>query len=311
MPKKKRRTKNTGSVLPLLLIAAVVGAAIVWAILPRSYRHSTHRVSTETVSAVTPVPERSEAPTTASPPEATPTVNAIETPKIVKPVGRGHGEAGPQVAIIIDDCGQWLETERGVIGLPIPVTLAVLPHVHYSKLISQEASHAGKGVMLHLPMEPVSHANPGPGEIKTDMTDDAIVAQAEDDIAQVPLAKGVNNHEGSEASADERVMRDVIGVIKDHGLFFVDSMTSSKSVGYSIAQADGVPNASRDVFLDDQADVAYTEKQLQHAMELAQKNGSAIAIGHPKPTTLEAIKAMYPQMQAAGVEFVLASDLVH
>ena len=215
-----------------------------------------------------------------------------------------------QVALIIDDCGQWLHTERGIIALPIPITLSVLPHVTYSTLIAQEAAAAGKGVMLHLPMEPLSHVNPGPGEIKTAMDDAAVAKQTEDDVAQVPLAKGVNNHEGSEASADPRVMKDVIGVIKQHDLFFIDSRTNAKSVGAEQAQDAGVPTASRNVFLDNQASVAYTESMLEHAVAIAKRDGSAIAIGHPKPTTLEAIRDLYPKMEAEGVRFVLAQDLV-
>ena len=172
------------------------------------------------------------------------------------------------------------------------------------------AADAGKGVMLHIPMEPLSHAYPGPGEIKDAMTDDQVTKQTEADVAQVPLAKGANNHEGSEASADDRVMKDVIAVLKAHDLFFVDSRTNAKSVGQAVAQDDGVPNAKRDVFLDNQADVAYTESMLEHAVEVAKRNGSAIAIGHPKPTTLAAIREYYPKMQAEGVTFVLASSLV-
>jgi uncharacterized protein len=216
-----------------------------------------------------------------------------------------------QVAIIIDDCGQWLDTEEALIALPIPITLSVLPHVHYTARIAQEAAGAGKGVMLHLPMEPISHVNPGPGEIKDAMTDEEVTKQTEDDVAQVPLAKGANNHEGSEASADDRVMRDVIAVMKAHDLFFVDSRTNAKSVAEADAENAGVPSAKRDVFLDNQADVAYTESMLQRAVDVAKRNGSAIAIGHPKPSTLAALKAYYPQMQAQGVQFVLAERLVH
>lgn len=164
--------------------------------------------------------------------------------------------------------------------------------------------------MLHLPMEPLSHAYPGPGEIKDAMTDDEVTKETEDDVAQVPLAKGANNHEGSEASADERVMKDVIAVIKAHDLFFVDSRTNAQSVAQAAAENAGVPSAKRDVFLDNQADVAYTESMLQRAADVAERNGSAIAIGHPKPSTLAAIKAYYPKMQAEGVQFVLAEQLV-
>jgi hypothetical protein len=216
----------------------------------------------------------------------------------------------PRVAIIIDDCGQWPKTERAYLQLPIPLTMAVLPHVAFTAEIAQAAAGAGKGVMLHLPMEPLSHRRAGPGEIDDSMSDDDVTKQTEDDVAQVPLAEGLNNHEGSEASADARVMRDVVAVAKSHDLFFIDSRTNVKTVGADEAAAAGVPNASRDVFLDNRADVAYTESMLERTVAIAESKGSAIAIGHPKPTTLEALRAMYPRMEAAGVQFVLAKDLV-
>lgn len=218
--------------------------------------------------------------------------------------------AGPEVAIIVDDCGQWLQTERAFLALPIPLTMSVLPHVRYTRTIAAESAAAGKGVLLHLPMEPLSEADAGPGEISTSMSDAQIAAQTQDDVAQVPLAAGMNNHEGSKASADSRVMRDVIAIAKEHGLFFVDSRTTAKTVAAQTAQAAGVPVISRNVFLDDRADAAYTESMLQLAADDAKRDGYAVAIGHPKPTTLEALRLMYPKLEAEGIRFVLVSALV-
>jgi len=220
-------------------------------------------------------------------------------------------EGAPKLALIVDDCGQWIDTERGFIALSIPVTLSVLPDVHYTSLIAGEAAGAGKGVMLHLPMETLSGLNPGPGKVTTEMTDSEIAQQVEADLAQVPLAAGVNNHEGSKASADERVMDDVVDVLAKHrNLFFIDSRTNAASVGERAAQSRGVPTAARDVFLDNQASVDYTISQLKEAAAIARRTGSAIAIGHPRPTTLEAVRDMIPELQASGIEFVLARDLV-
>jgi len=213
------------------------------------------------------------------------------------------------VAIIIDDCGQWPVTERGFLALPVPLTLSILPHVRYSAQIASDAAAAGKGIMLHLPMEPLGRDTAGPGEITTVMTDAQIATTTEGDLAQVPAARGMNNHEGSKASADGRVMKDVIAVAKEHDLFFIDSLTNAQSVGAQTARDAGVPEASRDVFLDNRADEAYTEQMLQQTVERAKRNGSAIAIGHPHPTTLAALAAFYPKMQAEGVRFVLASEL--
>jgi len=107
-------------------------------------------------------------------------------------------------------------------------------------------------------------------------------------------------------------MNDVIGVLLKHGnLFFIDSKTSPDSVGQRVAAAQGVPTAARDVFLDNQENVEYSEGQLREAAAIARRTGSAIAIGHPRPTTLAAVRALIPEFQAEGIEFVLASDLTH
>ncbi len=292
-----------------MLIAVAAG----WYLL----RPATHR-NHETVSEATAAP--TEAPVATATAEETetpvPTATATETPSappataLASVPPRVGNPKAPKLALIIDDCGQWLSTERGFIALPVPLTLSVLPHVHGAATIEQEAKDAGKGVMLHLPMETLSGMNPGPGKVTTEMTDAQIVAQVEDDLAQVPLASGVNNHEGSKASADARVMNDVIGVIAKRGdMFFIDSKTNAASVGEQVASADGVRTAARDVFLDNKEDVAYSEAQLRDAEAIAKRTGSAIAIGHPKATTLEAVKALIPQFEADGIQFVLAQDL--
>jgi polysaccharide deacetylase 2 family uncharacterized protein YibQ len=297
----------------LVLLIIVAGFAGWLLLRPRPQAHSVaHRyVSTNRISAAAPTPLTPPTPPSVTPP---PTATPVETPlpaplATVSPSGTGNAN-GPELALIVDDCGQWIATERAFVALGIPLTLSVLPDVPYTSVIATEASGAGKGVMLHLPMETLSGLNPGPGKVTTEMSDSQIVAQVQDDLADVPLARGVNNHEGSKASADPRVMRAVIGVLAQHDLFFVDSRTNSASVGEQTARDLGVPTAARDVFLDNRADVAYTEAQLSEAAAIAVHNGSAIAIGHPRPTTLAAVKAMIPKLQAMGVRFVLAQDLV-
>jgi uncharacterized protein len=250
-----------------------------------------------------PMPTPVASPAKTAPPLASPSASPRLTPS--------GNASGVKLALIVDDCGQWIDTERGFIALGIPVTLSVLPDVPYTGEIAREASNAGKGVMLHLPMETVSGMNPGPGKVTTEMTDPQIVAQVETDLDQVPQARGVNNHEGSKASADERVMRAVVGVLAHRGgLFFIDSRTSANSVGEQTAESLGVPTAARDVFLDNKADVAYSEAQLLEAADIAKRHGSAIAIGHPRPSTLEAVRAMIPRLEASGVQFVLAQDVI-
>jgi uncharacterized protein len=262
-----------------------------------------------------PTPTHTTAPTTTPNAETKdlaaalpPGPKATTVPASPRPAAVAPG--APKLALIIDDCGQWLDTERGFIALPEPLTLSVLPHVRYGTLISHEAVAAGKDVILHLPMEPRSEINPGPGEVSTAMSDTAIAKQVDDDIAAVPLAIGANNHEGSRATSDDRVMRDVSAVLAQHHFFFVDSRTIATSVAQRDAEAAGMRTARRDVFIDDVADVAATEEQLRRAAAIAREHGSAIAIGHPRPTTLIAVRALVPELRREGIDFVLARDLV-
>lgn len=304
MARRKKRAKGFNPA-PFIVAALAIAAVVAWAVVPRSHRRAIHTVTQITAAPAVPEPSASSGQTV---PAASPSPR--ETPSPSPSASPSAPPGGARLAIIIDDCGQWFSTEKALIELPIPLTMSVMPHVRYTAETAQLASAAGKGVMLHLPMEPLSHKNSGEGEIETQMTDAQIVAQTRDDLAQVPLAAGVNNHEGSAASADARVMRDVIGVIKEHDLFFVDSRTNKATVAAQSAADAGVRNASRDVFLDNLADTAATKAMLEQAADIALRKGSAIAIGHPKATTLEAIREVYPELQARGVTFVLASDLV-
>jgi len=216
-----------------------------------------------------------------------------------------------RLAIIIDDCGQWPVTERAFVALPFPVTLSVLPHVRFGSAIARDASAAGQGVMLHLPMQTVSGRYPGPGTITTSMPDAAIRNEVAGDLAELPEAQGVNNHEGSLATQDARVMGDIADVLAADRRFFIDSRTSSASVGETVARERGVPSASRSVFLDNVDNEAAIEARLLDAIADARTTGSAIAIGHPRPATLAAVRSLGPQAAADGVQLTLASALVH
>jgi uncharacterized protein len=228
---------------------------------------------------------------------------------VVSPTPVGTGGTA-ELAVIIDDCGQWPTIEKALIALPIPVTMSIMPQAPYAQAIQASAHSAGQGIMLHLPMEPRSGHTAGGGEITTTMDDASIEAQVRADLERVPLATGVNNHEGSKATADPRVMRDVAGVLASEGRFFVDSRTTAKTVAAQETAQAGIPTASRNVFLDDVVTTAAVEAQLETAAAIARARGQAIAIGHPKAAVLEALQAEIPRLQQTGVRFVLAQELV-
>ena len=217
----------------------------------------------------------------------------------------------PRLAIIVDDLGNDAEAVGRIASWRFPVSGAVLPALPGSEPAARALERSGKDVLLHLPMEPKGYptVRPGPGVVLTSQSEEEIARVLESDLATVPGAVGVNNHMGSVATADRRVMQSVAGVLSRRGLFFVDSRTTEATVAREAAEAAGVPAASRRVFLDDTPAEDAIRKQLAEAVARARSEGSAIAIGHPHPTTLAVLEHDLPQLQA-DVRLVRVSELV-
>jgi len=215
-------------------------------------------------------------------------------------------------AIVIDDLGNELGPAERIASWKAPVAGAVLPGVAYSGAAARALARGGKEVLLHLPMEPAGYpkVRPGPGVILRSQSDAEIVRTLESDLATVPGVVGVNNHMGSAATADPRVMRVVAGVLSDRGLFFLDSRTTDATVAERTAEEASVPAVSRRIFLDDVETEEAVSRQLAELVRLAREEGSAVAIGHPYPATLAVLEREMPGLAARGVRLVRVGELV-
>jgi len=218
----------------------------------------------------------------------------------------------PRLAIILDDLGSDRVAAESIFAMPYPLTVSVLPNHEHSKEIADEALQRGFQVMLHLPMQSVANESPEKEELRPGMSAAQVESLLSEMVESVPNAVGVNNHQGSQATSDPALMNELMPVLRDLHLFYVDSRTTAATVAFDSAQRDGVPTAFRNVpFLDDVQDPAAIRKQLQLALRGAKEKKAAIAIGHPHPATLEALREFLPAVRASGVRLVFASDLVH
>jgi polysaccharide deacetylase 2 family uncharacterized protein YibQ len=221
-------------------------------------------------------------------------------------------DAGARLAIIIDDLGSDRAAAEAVFALGFPLAISVLPNHEHSMEIAQEAHRRGLQVMLHLPMQSVANETPEALELRPGMPAQEVAEVVDQFLQNVPDAAGVNNHQGSQATADAALMDELMPVLRDHHLFYVDSRTTAATVAYETAQDFGVRSAFRNVpFLDDVAEVGAVRKQLELALRGAREKGQAVAIGHPHPATLQALREVLPHAQAQGVRLVVASELVH
>jgi uncharacterized protein len=218
----------------------------------------------------------------------------------------------PRLAIILDDIGSEPAAVDEVFSLGYPLTLSVLPLHEHSASIAREAHGRGYQVMLHLPMEATGREVSEQQQLRVGMNSAQVANDLRSMLASVPFAVGVNNHQGSLATSNPKLMAELMPLLREHHLFFIDSRTTAATVAFETAERDGVPCAFRNSpFLDDVREADAIRQQLEIAIHNAKEKGEAVAIGRPHPKTLGVLREMLPQVQAQGVELVHASALVH
>jgi polysaccharide deacetylase 2 family uncharacterized protein YibQ len=216
-------------------------------------------------------------------------------------------------AIIIDDFGySFNKMTRDFLTMDAPLTISIIPGLDNSQKVADAAGVNHKEIIVHMPMEPLNEPFKDHGYILLCSHDaGAISMRIRKAFAEMPGANGLNNHQGSKATADERVMKNVMVSLKSINKYFIDSYTSTGSLGYRTARQNGVRCSRNELFIDAKDDPAFIKSQLTAMVQKAKKDGQVIVIGHARKNTLNVLNEMLPKIKAMGVTLVSASQLVH
>ena len=251
-------------------------------------------------------PRPSPLATRPSPPAADP-VHQDALPRVT-PKKRSHEHRG-DIVLIIDDLGFDGQPIERLMALDPNVNVAILPNGTRASEFAETLHARGFEILCHLPMQPRGRETPGRGAILTSMSDEEIARATRENVQAIPHARGVNNHMGSLATADRRVMTSVIGALPE-GMYFIDSRTAGGSVAADVAREHNVRTATRHVFLDDVASEAAVRRQVGELAAAAEKRGTAIGIGHPYAVTMRVLAEEVPRLRERGFRFVRASEVV-
>jgi len=218
----------------------------------------------------------------------------------------------PMIALVLDDNGYNLEQSQTFIALPFPLTLSVLPSLKYSRQVAQEAIAQGKEVILHCPMESYEGNQwLGPGAIFVSMSEEEIKKQVEADLYDVPGATGVNNHMGTRATEDARVMRAFLSYLKERGLYFLDSKVTAGSKASQIGRELKATVLENDLFLDHDPDPQAIRENMKRLGEIARKKGVAIGIAHVYTRNLlPLLKEQGEDWKKEGLRMVRLSEVI-
>ena len=216
------------------------------------------------------------------------------------------------IVLVIDDFGYRNDNiSDGFLNLSIPLTCAIIPGHTASKKFAEKAVSYGKEVIIHMPMESENYS-PGEDEYKllTSMTSELLENKLIQAFESLPEAIGMNNHQGSKATSDSKTMTVLASVLKDRGKYFIDSRTSSLTIGEKTMISFGVPTARRNIFLDNNNDLDKIEEQMNKLANSAKKNGVAVGLGHARKNTLSVIEKIVPDLLDKGFVFQFASQVV-
>tara|TARA_X000000950_G_scaffold68372_1_gene84459 strand:+ start:453 stop:1289 length:837 start_codon:yes stop_codon:yes gene_type:complete len=216
------------------------------------------------------------------------------------------------IVLVIDDFGYRNDNiSDGFLNLKIPITCAIIPGHTASKKFAEKAVSYGKEVIIHMPMESENYS-PGEDEYKllTSMTSELLENKLIQAFESLPEAIGMNNHQGSKATSDSKTMTVLASVLKSRGKYFIDSRTSSLTIGEKTMTSFGVPTARRNIFLDNNNDLDMIEEQINKLANSAKKNGVAVGLGHARKNTLSVLEKVVPRLLDKGFVFQFASQVV-
>lgn len=205
----------------------------------------------------------------------------------------------PRVAIVIDDMGYNREVGEKMLALDLDLSFAFLPAGPYTGPLAREARQRGRDILLHLPLEALDPKwnSRTPGILLLSMSDKALARGFAENFAAVPMAIGINNHMGSRFTENRSAMTRLLKLARTKDLFFLDSRTSSKSVGYQLAVEMGLAAARNNLFLDNEKQQDKIVGKLARLLRIAEQNGQAVGICHPHPETYRALRSYAQQLQ--------------
>ncbi|AJJ62659.1 divergent polysaccharide deacetylase family protein [Yersinia aldovae] len=215
-----------------------------------------------------------------------------------------------KLSIVIDDFGYRPQNENKILQMPLPISVAILPNAPHAKEMAMKAHNQGREILIHLPMAPLSKQPLERDTLQPSMSSEEIQRIIRQAVNNVPYAKGMNNHMGSAMTSSLPGMQKVMQALEHYQLYFLDSVTIGNSQASRAAEGTGVKVIKRKVFLDDSQNEAAIRQQFNRAVELARRNGSAIAIGHPHPATIKVLQQMLPQLPT-DIVLVRPSELLN
>ncbi len=218
----------------------------------------------------------------------------------------------PKIAIILDDAGYNYPSANSFYTLNIPLTFALIPGLENSSLHYQKIRSRGFDIIMHVPMEPIKGRKYVEEKaVLTTMDNTEITNLLAEFYKKHPEIIGMNNHMGSKAVQDKKIISAVMSFMKPKSLFWLDSKTTALSITKEVAIEKSIRYSERDIFLDNENTEEYAIKAIDKLIRIANIRGYSIGIGHVQSDALyRVLKRYQDKKESLPFEFVKLESLI-
>ncbi len=195
--------------------------------------------------------------------------------------------------------------------MPPGVTLAFSSHAANLQDWIDRARAAGHEVMLDLPMEPNNYPrlDPGPRALLTSLSSEENIDRLAWHLSRARGYVGVTHNMGARFSASPEAMGPILSEIKLRDMMYLDTRTTSLSVGTRLAADIGLPSAYNNRFIDSRTAREDIDMRLGDAVRTARRAGYSVAVARALPVSFERIALWLATLDKEGVALAPVSAL--
>lgn len=210
----------------------------------------------------------------------------------------------PRLAIIVANLGLSQQTTEAVLdALPPEITLSFSSITPDLQDWVARARRKGHEVLIDLPMEPSSfpRSDPGRNTLLTSASEVENLNRLESIMKRAGGYVGLLTTMGSAFTVDAESMAPMLQTLKQRGLMYVDSRTTSRSMGPELASQIQLPRAFNNRFVDATPSLRAIDGRLAELEEIVKVNRFAVGVAQPYPVTLDRLSAWLPSLKAKGI----------
>ena len=204
--------------------------------------------------------------------------------------GFKRADRKPRIALIISNLGlSDTYTKATLELLPEDITLSFSHVAPRLKSWVREARQKGHEILLDIPMEPIGFPknDPGRATLLTSSNEVENLNRLEHIMKQAGGYVGLLGTLGTKFMLHSETFLPVLRSIKQRGLIYVDSRSTSRSLGPELASSIQLPKAFNNVFLDKEPSQEKIKNKLDELERIALKRRFAVGIAQPLPITIE------------------------